>query len=91
MLFFKCRASFNELVALEKNLPEELYCISNDRLEGYHYGVIKVTIFNKLLNVLTGETLEQLEYLSDDEFREALVLVRRNNISFSGNTELLLE
>lgn len=91
MLFFKCRPSLNELVAMEKYLPEETYCITREKFEEYYYGVIRVTMFNKLLNVLSGETLEHLEYLNDDEFRDILSHLKFNNIPFLGNRELLIE
>ena len=90
MLFFKCRISFNELVGLEKQLPSEQYCISTDRLDEYHYGVIKVGAFNKLLNVLSGETLQELEYLNEDEFRHVISNLRNNKAAFRGNQELLI-
>jgi hypothetical protein len=90
MLFFKCRISFNELVAMERYLPKDTYCISRDSFDEFHYGVIQSTVFNQLLNVLSGETLEQLEYLSSDEFRNAIVEMQNKSIAFSGNTNLLV-
>ena len=90
MLFFKCRISFNELVAMERYLPNDTYCISRDGFGEFHYGVIQSTVFNQLLNVLSGETLEQLEYLSSDEFRNAIVEMQNKSIVFSGNTNLLV-
>ena len=91
MLFFKCRLSFNEVVALEKQLPGEVFCVSRDPVDQYHYGVVKPTAFSQFLNVLSGETLEQLEYLSDEEFQQALSIMRRKKVALSGNRELLNE
>jgi hypothetical protein len=91
MLFFKCRISFNELVAMEKYLPNDAYCISRDSFDEFHYGVIQTTGFNQLLNVLSGETLEQLEYLSGDEFRNVIAEMQNKRMDFSGNTNLLVQ
>jgi hypothetical protein len=91
MLFFKCRISFNELVLMERQLPQEMYCISKEQHDQFHYGVIKTGVFNKLLNVLSGETLEELEYLSEDEFKEVLSIAKNKNLKFVGNHELLIE
>lgn len=91
MLFFKCRISFNELVSMEKQLPIESFCITRDEQDGFHFGVIKSSIFNKFLNALSGETLEQLEYLTREELNKALSTFENKMISFSGNRELLAE
>jgi hypothetical protein len=91
MLFFKCRISLNEITALERNLPQDIYCISRDKLDQFHYGVIRSSGFNKLLNVLSGETLEDLEYLNDDEFRNVVSRLKSKSVAFSGNTGLLVE
>ena len=91
MLFFKCRISFNELVAMERYIPADAFCISRDSFEDFHYGVIQGTAFNELLNVLSGETLEQLEYLSGDEFKHVVAEMQNKRIAFYGNTNLLVE
>jgi hypothetical protein len=91
MMFFKCRISFNELVAMERYLPNDTYCISRDGFGEFHYGVIQSTGFNSLLNVLSGETLEQLEYLSSDEFKNVIAEMQNKSMAFYGNTSLLVQ
>ena len=91
MLFFKCKISFNELVAIEKNIPDDSYCISREPFDDFHYGVIRNSSFNELLNTLSGETLEQLEYLSEDEFRSVVRQRAHLHSAFTGDNSLLKE
>lgn len=91
MLFFKCRMSSEDLALIERRLPRDLYWISREHFEDFHYGVIKSVIFNKLLNILSGETLEQLEYLSEHEFKAVLDQLKNKRFQFAGNPNLLMQ
>ena len=86
-MFFKCKISYNELVSIQKNLSADSYCITKDAVDDYHYGIIDVRAFDKLLNVLSGETLGELEYLAEDEFKSAVEPARGS--TFVGNTTLM--
>jgi len=89
MLYFKCRISYNELLSLKKNLPDDGFCITRDAHDDYHVGVIPSSMFDKLIGMLSGETLVDLEYLSRDEFLAHIGPIKNNHAKFHGNTALL--
>ena len=70
MLIFKCVFSFNELRALQNYLPADQYCIINKTGEKTYYGVMSEELHSKMLDILSGETLSQLEYVDEEELRK---------------------
>ncbi|MBC7981482.1 hypothetical protein H7X65_00210 [Candidatus Parcubacteria bacterium] len=86
MLIFKCTFPYNELTALRKHLPENDFCIITHPDEKIYYGIIKADLHSKFMDMLSGETLEQLEYLDEKELRYS---VKNENFDVIGNEELL--
>ena len=74
-------------MSIQRNLSPDSYCITKDSVDDYHYGVIDSAAFDKLINVLTAETLGELEYLSEDEFKSIIQSSRPP--SFLGNQALI--
>jgi hypothetical protein len=92
MIFFKFKTSFNEIKAVQKHLNERTYCFIQLPGDDFHYGVIGEECFEKLLDVLSGETLEKLEYLDEPEFKKAIPFwgeTNSTNSSCEGNTDLI--
>jgi hypothetical protein len=91
MIFFRCIISHNDLLILQKGLSPESYCITKEASDSYHYGIVLDMAYNKFLDVLPSETLEQLEYLERSEFKEQTsAFLEERNISdkFIGNVDL---
>lgn len=92
MMFFKCQITYNELVSLDRILSDEVYCVIKNPGDNYYYGVMPSTAYDKLIEVLSGDSLVNLEYLDQDEFRKGVVLidtVKSYPHHIIGNTDLL--
>ena len=72
MLLFRCRFTYNELVAIKNYLPENEYCLVIGPGERDYYGVIDEGLHDKLMDILSGETLGILEYVDEQELKEYL-------------------
>ena len=82
-LHFKCCFQHNELNVLQKNLPVEEFCIVNVPAENTFYGVMNDELHGKFLDILSGETLGQFEYVDEKDFRDL------NYTDVIGNEELI--
>ena len=67
-MFFKCYFQQRELIALQSYLPHDEFCIFNVPGEKFYYGVMNEELHSKFMDILSGETLEQLEYLDEKDF-----------------------
>ena len=86
MLIFKCVLLYNELTALQKYLPPHEFCIITRPGENVFYGVMNEELHSKFMDNLSGETLEQLEYLDEKELRNS---IQFEDPEIIGNEELL--
>ncbi|HUQ64896.1 MAG TPA: hypothetical protein VM101_02000 [Flavitalea sp.] len=77
----------NEVAALQKYMPPGEYCIIHITEENIWCGVISDEHHSKFIDILSGETLEQLEYLDEDEFRN---IIKDKQFSVVGNRDLFL-
>lgn len=69
MVYFVADITYNEIIRLQKNLPDHTYCLFQTSTgKSVYYGVVKEMVYHTLLHTLSAETLEQLEYLSEEEF-----------------------
>ena len=89
MLIFKCCFSAREMEEIRSALPGDGYCVVSNAGDRMCYGAINDEIYNQFMDVLSGETLEQLEYLDEDEFRR--VLKGFSSPVFVGNRALVEE
>jgi hypothetical protein len=88
MLLFKCTLTHNELTALQNYLPHDEFCIVNKPGEVMYYGVMEEELHGKFMDILSGETLELLEYLDEKDMKE---LLRSASFDVVGNGSLLKE
>ena len=84
-MLFKCCFQHHELSTLQNNLPVEEFCIVKVSAEKNFYGVMNDELHSKFLDILSGETLEQLEYLDENDFRN----LDYDRSDLIGNEELL--
>ena len=87
-MIFKCALQHSEINAIRKSLPDDEYCIVSDAEQNLSYGVMKEELHSRFMDVLSGETLERLEYLDEKEFRKLGDIDRSKVI---GNAALLDE
>jgi hypothetical protein len=89
MLLFRCKFSKDELAAFKNYLPEGEYCLVGGPGENEYYGVMEEGLHDKLMDILSGETLGVLEYLDEGEMRECMQ--RSEAAEKLGNNKLLEE
>jgi hypothetical protein len=90
MVYFTIRLSFNEIVQLRKQVDEQLFCLIQLNENGLHAGVISDFGYSSLINHLSGESLQQMEYLDEEEFCQ-LRPSESSVINFFGNRKLVYE
>ena len=88
MLIFKCVFSYNELRALQNYLPADQYCIINKTGEKTFYGLMTEELHSKMMDILSGETLGQLEYVDEEELRK-YASESHAELMITGNKDLL--
>jgi hypothetical protein len=86
LLIFKCVFLGDELAALQNYMPPQGYCIVSVPEENICYGVISAVFHSKFMDILSGETLEHLEYLDQQELTN---LIADKNVTIIGNADLL--
>ena len=69
-MIFKCVLHPDEIVALQKYLPADEYCLINFPEEKIVYGIMSEQLHTKFMDIVSGETLECLEYLDEEELRK---------------------
>lgn len=87
MLLFRCKFTYNELTAIKNYLPVDEYCLVIRPGERDYYGVMDEGLHDKLMDILSGETLGILEYVDEQELRE--YLKKEVAAEKVGNTTLL--
>jgi len=85
-LIFKCALQQSEIIALQKYLPADEFCIINNLEEKICYGVMNDELHSRFMDILSGETLECLEYLDEKDFRK---LAEVERLEVIGNVGLL--
>lgn len=85
LLIFKCALLPDEMIALQKHLPADEYCLINFAGDTNIYGVMNDGLHSRFMDIVSGETLEFLEYLDEADFRK-LGMERREVI---GNGRLV--
>jgi hypothetical protein len=70
LLIFKCALHPHEVSALQKYLPAEEYCLINVPEQNTFYGIMNEELHSRFMDILSGETLECLEYLDEGEFKK---------------------
>jgi hypothetical protein len=87
MVYFCVRISHNEILNLQQKLDEDNFClVCFEASSDEHYGVVREGYYNDLLHILSAETLEELEYLTANEFRQQFA--QRQPSLFFGNRRL---
>lgn len=86
MLIFKCVLQPDEVIALQKDLPADEYCLIKVPEEKIVYGIMNEELHSRLMDIVSGETLECLEYLDEVEFRNVSRMERRE---VTGNSRLI--
>ena len=69
-------------MALQNYLPHNEFCIINIPGEEFYYGVMNDELHSKFMDILSGETLELLEYLDESDFKNT---VRDHKADILGN------
>ncbi len=54
---------------MQNYLPHDEFCIFNVPGEKFYYGVMNEVMHSKFMDILSGETLVQLEYLDEKDFK----------------------
>ena len=75
----------NELLALQKNLPSDSFCLINHDDDKIYYALMYDDMHVKCMDILSGETLEQMEYMEEKEFKA----MSTTGAKIIGNRELL--
>jgi hypothetical protein len=87
MVYFSVHISFNEIVHLQKTISTDHFCLCNTGGgTDFYYGAVLDEAFHSMLHALAAETLEELEYLTEDEFK---ALFEQENIACTGNKKLI--
>ena len=87
MFFFKCVLTEDEFSALRVTISSDEYCLVRLPGDKNSYAIIAARLRDNIMDVLSGETLEQLEYLDEEEMRD--VIKAASNYEVVGNRELL--
>lgn len=69
MLIFKCFFTAREIGAIAQEMPGDGYCIMRRPGEQIFFGIVVEEWYGAFMDLLSGETLEQLEYLDEEEIR----------------------
>jgi len=69
-LIFKCVLQPEEIIALQKYLPADGYCMINFPQEKIVYGIMSDELHTKFMDIVSGETLQCLEYLDEEDLRK---------------------
>ena len=85
-MIFKCALQTDEVVALQKHLPADEYCFINIPEEKIMYGIMNEELHSRFMDILSGETLECLEYLDEGEIKKVF---RGGRGEVIGNSELM--
>jgi hypothetical protein len=85
MVYFFVSLSHNELQQFKKGINRLSFCLV--RRDNLFYGCVPEAVYPELLEILSAETLQHLEYLDEKEFSEIINSVDATD--FLGNTELL--
>ena len=86
LLIFKCAFQPHEVIALQNHLPADEYCLINNPGDKMIYGVMNEELHSRFMDILSGETLECLEYLDEPEFRQ---LFQEYGTEVIGNRDLI--
>ena len=70
MLIFKCALQPDEIIALQQYLPADEYCLINFPGDKTTYGIMNDELHSRLMDLVSGETLECLEYLDESDLRK---------------------
>jgi hypothetical protein len=70
LLIFKCALQQREIIALEKYLPADEFCIVSIPGERMSFGIMNDELHSRFMDILSGETLECLEYLDESDFEK---------------------
>ena len=85
-MIFKCVFQASELSVIQTVLPADEFCIIKFPGEQVCYGVMNENLHSRFMDVLSGETLEHLEYPDEKELKSK---ARDENAEFIGNRDLL--
>ena len=85
-MIFKCVFQESELSALHTTLPADEFCIIKFPGEQICYGVMNVELHSRFMDILSGETLEHLEYPDEKELN---IAAKVKTAEFIGNKDLL--
>lgn len=92
MIYFSVYITFNEIIHLKKSLSRDSFCMFQTR-EGpeCYYGIVKEEVYHPFLEAMSAETLQQLEYLSENEFSRLFGTDKKSDhlISWIGNRRLI--
>jgi hypothetical protein len=92
MVFFSAILNEQIITDLVKMMPSDSFCLFRDESgKEVYYGVVKDSLYQKFLECLPGTTLESLEYLDADEFKQLVKTMDSSDAPFSclGNPLLL--
>jgi hypothetical protein len=87
MFFFKCVFTEKEFSSLQTTLPVGDFCVVRYRGDKVYCGIIDDSLHGNFMDILSGETLEQLEYLDEEDVRD--YFAGRSDYEIVGNRELL--
>lgn len=85
-MIFKCALQPHEVIALQNHLPADEYCLINIPRDKWTYGIMNEELHSKFMDILSGETLECLEYLDEQELRK---LIEEHGAEVIGNRALI--
>ena len=85
-MIIKCVFQESDLSAIQTVLPADEFCIIRFPGEQVCYGVMNENLHSRFMDVLSGETLEHLEYPDEKELKYK---ARDENAEFIGNRDLL--
>lgn len=84
-MFFKCYFQQSELTTLQNYLSQDEFCIIHVPVEKFCYGIMTDEFHSKFMDILSGETLEKLEYLDENDFKN---MVSNSKTGIIGNEDL---
>ena len=87
MILFKCVFTEKEFSSLQTTLSADDFCITRLPANDFFYGIIDDRLHASFMDILSGETLERLEYLDEEDIRE--VLAGRDDYELIGNKDMM--